>query len=706
MNHFDLSWDRVFEALPLWERVPLEARRSFLEHVKSSEPARKPDLGEAFPLLDELGFFQPSEGRIRATLKPQFKVFVRVVRAMGRSQVYDSPTPVAFNAYLKDNFSLEERAAVGEASGQGQRSYYGSYYREQDIYRRTASSHWVKTFVASSSVSWHDMQVSRQRPIPGPEVHTEAQELVRFLIERAEPVTLKDLCAAWDDRDPSRLPEALVHGLRQLVVYPALRDGDLEPIVGIWPSVAWRLSAAPPKPATVPKAGEVFQAPFLMDDMASIVVVCASEPLRLRGNDWRLFVKAEKEIAAQLAPLPEWLEEPFALGPAARTDTALRLLAQTGRVVQAGVAGRDLRFEVTKKGRDWLSLGPKERLQELLNQLKESIKEEVSSKGSSKKNARGKRTPLRVIPRYAEDFDDDYEDDYDDDTPASPLNLLPYTLGAGHQELSNAELTEAVRQRCADLPSEGFVDAAVLLEFEARGEHPLRRLLGLGSYLSFYLGPISLYSPSEGDLDIAWSRLLSDTFFQRLLPLGAVKVGVGKGGAISLGLSEVGRYLFDLTRELSIDLPDHQEDRSVVVQPNFDVVFLAPSPATEVVISRFAERRGRRVGVLFHITKQSIFIAASAGLTAEAVIENLRRVCANELPANVEREIRGWSAQCRRIEMQPAIVIRCPDEDTAARVRSVGKGKVRPISETVLEFSEPKQKSQFVRKLRGMGIFV
>ena len=40
------------------------------------------------------------------------------------------------------------------------------------------------------------------------------------------------------------------------------------------------------------------------------------------------------------------------------------------------------------------------------------------------------------------------------------------------------------------------------------------------------------------------------------------------------------------------------------------------------------------------------------------------------------------------------------------RVRSVGKGKVRAISETVLELSEPKHKTQFVRKLRGMGIFV
>ena len=720
MTHFDLDWGQVFPALALWERLPRETRRLFLKNVKPSEPARKPDLGEAFPVLDEVGFFQPSEGRIRATLRPEFKAFVKVVRAMDRNKVYDSPTAVAFNAYLKDNFTLDERAALGADKGHREYRYYGSYYGHPEVYRRTASSHWVKTFVASSPTSWHREQVSRQGPVPDPEVHAEAQKLVRFLIERGEPIALNDLPAAWDDRDPGRLPDALVRAIRGLLIFPALLDSDLEPIVGIWPSVATRLSAAPPKPATVPKAGEVFQAPFLADDMASVVVVCASEPLRLRGNDWKLFVKAEKEIAAQLAPLPEWLEEPFSLGHAARTDAALWLLRQTGRVAQAGVAGRDLRLEVTKKGRDWLSIGPKERLQELLDQMKEQIEEQISSKKSSENNQMGRRAPLRIVPRFIDNFEDDYgEEDYDDgfddyndayydaaDEPPSSLSLMPYRLSGGQDELNNAELTKAVRQRCAELPSEGFVDAVALLEFEARGEHPLRRLLGLGSYFSLNLGPISSYSPSEGDLDVAWSRLLSDTFSQRLLPLGAVKVGLDKEGGMVLGLSEAGRYLFGLTQEFSIDLPDHQGEQSVVVQPNFDVVFLAPAPATEVVISRFAERKGRRVGVLFQITKQSIFVAASAGLAAEQVIESLRRVCANELPANVEREIQGWFAQCRRIEMQPSIVIRCPDEDTAARVRSVGKEKVRAISETVLEFSEPKQKTQFVRKLRGMGIFV
>ena len=720
MTHFDLNWDQVFPALSLWERVPLETRGLFLKHVKPSEPARKPDLGGAFLLLEELGFFKPSQGRIRATLKPEFKAFVRVMRAMNRNKVHDSPTADVFDAYLKDNFTRDERAALRGGTGYQRYSYYGGYYGHPEVYRRTASSHWVKTFVASSSTSWHREQVLRQGPVPDAEVHAEAQKLVRFLIERGEPIALKDLPAACDGRDHGPLPNALVHGIRGLLIFPALRDSDLEPIVGIWPSVAKRLSAAPPKPATVAKAGEVFQAPFLVDDMASIVVVCASEPMRLRGNDWKLFVKAEKEIAAQLAPLPEWLEEPFSLGPTARTDAALWLLRQTGRVAQAGVAGRDLRLEVTKKGRDWLSRGPKERLQELLDQMKKQMKEQMSSKKPSKKNTSAKRAPLRIVPRFIDNFEDDYgEDEYDDGfdddnhayydagyEPPSSLGLLPYTLSGGQGELNNADLTKAVRQRCAELPSEGFVDAVALLEFEARKEHPLRRLLGLGSYFSLHLGPISSYSPSEGDLDVAWSRLLSDTFSQRLLPLGAVKVGLDKEGGIVLGLSEAGRYLFDLAEEFSIDLPDHQGEQSVVVQPNFDVVFLAPSPATEVVISRFAERKGRRIGVLFKITKQSIFIAASAGLAAEHVIESLRKVCTNELPANVVREIRGWSAQCRHIEMQPAIVIRCPDEDTAARVRSVGKGKVRAISETVLEFSEPKQKTQFVRKLRGMGIFV
>jgi hypothetical protein len=73
-------------------------------------------------------------------------------------------------------------------------------------------------------------------------------------------------------------------------------------------------------------------------------------------------------------------------------------------------------------------------------------------------------------------------------------------------------------------------------------------------------------------------------------------------------------------------------DSQVMVQPNFEVTFLGEAPRAEAEIGRFAERRGRRLGALFQITKQSIFAAAMAGMTAADVFEILERVCTREVP--------------------------------------------------------------------------
>jgi len=43
----------------------------------------------------------------------------------------------------------------------------------------------------------------------------------------------------------------------------------------------------------------------------------------------------------------------------------------------------------------------------------------------------------------------------------------------------------------------------------------------------------------------------------------------------------------------------------LVVQPNFEIVFLSPSHRAEAVLGRYCERTGREVGVLFRITRRS-----------------------------------------------------------------------------------------------------
>jgi hypothetical protein len=105
-----------------------------------------------------------------------------------------------------------------------------------------------------------------------------------------------------------------------------------------------------------------------------------------------------------------------------------------------------------------------------------------------------------------------------------------------------------------------------------------------------------------------------------------------------------GRVLLGLPRD---GLPDRDEEEAgaaseLVVQPNFEIVFLSPSAAAEAVLGRFCERVGREVGVLFRLTRQSLLRAAAAGLETEQVLATLTQGSRNPLPPNVEHEIRGW----------------------------------------------------------------
>ena len=76
------------------------------------------------------------------------------------------------------------------------------------------------------------------------------------------------------------------------------------------------------------------------------------------------------------------------------------------------------------------------------------------------------------------------------------------------------------------------------------------------------------------------------------------------------------------------------------------------------------------------------------------------------MPPNVEYEIKGCFDQCRKVTLEPTIVIRCPDSHTASCVIAVGGGKVAPINETLVELADFTFKAGLIRKLRDLGVFV
>jgi hypothetical protein len=218
--------------------------------------------------------------------------------------------------------------------------------------------------------------------------------------------------------------------------------------------------------------------------------------------------------------------------------------------------------------------------------------------------------------------------------------------------------------------------------------------------LRSYLGMVN-----EEQLEAIWSQGLQRLLHDFLLPFGGVRLGTTSRG-LSLEITPVGRYILGLESDLVLDeaRPEKQPAR---VQPDFEIVFVSPSAALEAAISRFAQRLSSGVGVLFRITRDSILGAAQAGLGADEVLGTLKNSTSTSIPTNVEHEIRGWFQSCRRLSLEPAQLLRCPDEATAARVLSaVGAGKLEQIAPTVLALIDPKQKAAVIRACRKSGLFV
>ena len=204
-------------------------------------------------------------------------------------------------------------------------------------------------------------------------------------------------------------------------------------------------------------------------------------------------------------------------------------------------------------------------------------------------------------------------------------------------------------------------------------------------------------------MEARWAKNLNEFLRLRLVPLGGARLGMSKGG-ICFTLTPAGRYLLGLAEDFDYG-QGHDVQGQLIVQPNFDIVFLSPSPLAEAALARFAERKGRGVGALFAITKKSILSAAGSGMTASAVLETLEQLSAKPVPANVAREIAGWFDQCRRITVRSAVLIGCPDADTAARVVAASGKRAVVLTDTVVELADVGAKNELLRKLHGLGIF-
>ena len=215
-----------------------------------------------------------------------------------------------------------------------------------------------------------------------------------------------------------------------------------------------------------------------------------------------------------------------------------------------GRTGGEPSLAPTPRGTNWLALPDRERLATVL-------------------------TPLReVTPRRRGAWDE------------PEWSYSPVRVGYGEGD----ELREPLTRAFGSLPAEGFVPLVDFLEYQARTANPL---LEAGRRPGFmYVHGIGRALQRE-QAERAWKEVLLTFLSERLLALGGARLGRSAQGALCIALAGPGLYLLGMAESFDYGFTG---EAAVIVQPNFEIVFLALAPKLEAQIGRFAERVGAGPG--------------------------------------------------------------------------------------------------------------
>ena len=672
MKLTDSNWSAVLRSLPRWTSLSVAARRLLLTELTTTGviPAVRFGAYAVEIIASGIGEFEIAKHRL--SLGNESRDLMIVLRAMGRHPLFDAPTEAALVRYLESTFTNAELEPIASGGSIGWRSYFNRHR----FAKRIAFAGWPGDLLEADGeracLAWaaeRGVTASLWTGIPLARVMGALQQLAKTLLPFPDGAPLTDVLERYPGKDMGALAAAIATGLGTLVVFASLRQSDLEPMIGLWPAAAKELLRPPPAAPEIVSVAEDFTLAIQMEDMTTVLGAIVAAPLRLRASDRAVFARSQADIATRLVAIPEWAVGRFSHPFGSRVDIAARVLDEAGFVAMKHVDGNP-HLHATPAGVRWLALSPHDRLDKLLVPMRDS--KEVNP-------ARG-YDPTRIRPTFF------------------PFTLPLYEAPAG------LRLREAVTAAFRQVTT-GFVPVEEFLGYAERTGNPFL----VQQSASTRRVATNLMHGDGGDpretFRHLWREMLSQFLMFRLLHLGGASLGRLDSGAHCFRITEVGGYLLRYTDTFSYGVDERAE---VVIQPNFEIVFLGIAPATEASIARFAERAGTAPGLVFRITRKAILAAAEAGVTADDVLGELTRVSSRPLPQNVRREVSGWMASVRRATLRAVHIIECADEEAAGRVASLLGAQARRITATHYEVvcGTAAAKQALIRRLRAGGVFI
>ncbi len=721
MKDLENDWAAFINHLDEWERLSLRARQVFLTQVVS-QPFALSSLGGVQDELQRAGFVHTLGDKRRGRLPERLRFFRRALRAMRRHQALAEWDVEGLAHYIRDNFSRNEETELA-----GHR-----YVGTEELARWVSSIDWVRDLLRGGPALAEDELLGERLagrwedphdpggPLQGVdalqrEVVAILRQVVEFLISDGPSLGFADLRGCFEDVPLDRLGAAIDAGISKLFLFPSLDGQTLTPELGVWPAIADRCRrSVPALPAAVQPA-ETFHLAYLLEDMTQVVIAGSAEPQEVRRADLRFHARHRKAIQSGCSALPDWVATAVGMSWPDRIDRASILAWHLGFLEPVVYKSKDC-LGANAAGRRWLARPVRDRLRVLLDAARGAM--DLSEDPGAAKS------PFRIRIRAAGGSTDDWDSSRPrrdrtgwlqsrQGTALASLSDWAWWGGAAPGrgvwrpiELLTSMEIDRFALHCAVFRHHRPGEHLPLAEFalyQARMSRPLSAAEdSLGEPIAGRAVYVWRHCTSE-DMESVWETYVTEFVARILVPLGGASLGRLPDGRITFALEEPGLYLLGLAEEF--DYGPAEEGR-IVVQPNFDVVFLSAAPAIEAAIARFAERRGRGVGTLFQITRQSILGAARAGIAADDVLAALRHVSSNELPENVVAEIRGWFSRCRRVTRRAAVILSCPDAETANQVAALAGRKARRLDATTLELLDPSCQPWLERRLMAQGIFL
>ncbi len=527
-----------------------------------------------------------------------------------------------------------------------------------------------------SVVNFHDHGFPSM--LSGTVVFQLTRVILRRLIDHGGPMPLAKLIDAteFNRAKQSNLMGKAIRSLVQhmlMVVDYDTEAGGLR--AGLWPGVAELIrlkegaTISLPPAASEPK--EHFSTVLLARDLEVLLADALRSPLQVKvSGALEIYAANARRIAEQLEPVPDWFD------PGNRYDTKIRpqIAVAVAYCLDYLELDSNKWLRVTAKGNKHLKASPAQRLNALLDAIR----------------ARG----MSAGHPMAWNFSANYSEFVQPNQSGKVID-------------ADKAMAKAWRQ----LPHDRWLAVDKWLDYLTYHQNPVEMAVGKdglcgvvvpNSWSGYAIK--SIYGEDIGERARPW---IERFLYTRLVPLGAVELGRGPKGSLLLRLTPLGRYfLGESDRFPEMESP---ADGRVVLQPNFEIVFLGPNIVARATVARFAEdiAPAKTTGTLFRLTKSSIqkyLHEHKPANGAESILADLREVCGGTLPANVVAEIQSWAASRREYILRQAIAMTLPDKVTTMLAHGILKTCSIIVSDTTLLLDRPPTTAE-KKKLAKVGIF-